>query len=81
LHHFSDSQPYFRIFSPMAQLQKFDKDCAYIKKWLPELKDIDNKIILNWDKKDIKLSNYPRPIIDFSKTSKRFIEEFKKLGS
>ena len=77
----TDSQPYFRIFSPMAQLQKFDKDCVYIKKWLPELKDIDNKIILNWDKKDIKLSNYPRPIIDFSKTSKRFIEEFKKLGS
>jgi len=74
----TDSQPYFRIFSPMAQLQKFDKDCVYIKKWIPELRDVDNKIILNWDKKEVSGINYPRPMVDFSTTSKRFIDEFKK---
>lgn len=74
----TDSQPYFRIFSPTAQLQKFDKDCEYIKKWIPELRNVDNKIILNWDKKEVVGINYPRPMVEFSKTSKRFIDEFKK---
>ena len=34
----ADSQPYFRIFNPWTQSEKFDKDCSYIKKWIPELK-------------------------------------------
>ncbi len=74
----TDSQPYFRIFSPMAQLQKFDKDCLFVKKWLPELKDIDNKIILNWDKNKTVIDKYSKPIVDFSETSERFIGVFAK---
>lgn len=73
----TDSQPYFRIFSPMAQLQKFDKDCLFIKKWIPELRNVDNKIILNWDKNNIQLDKYPKPIIDFSKTSAHFVASFR----
>jgi len=74
----TDSQPYFRIFSPTVQLKKFDKDCLYIKKWIPELKDIDNKIILNWEKKNnYNNINYTKPIIDFRITSKKFISIFK----
>jgi len=73
----TDSQPYFRIFSPSAQLLKYDKECLYIKKWIPELKDIDNKIIINWEKINNKYNiNYPKPIIDFKKTSKYFIYVF-----
>jgi len=74
----TDSQPYFRIFSPMAQLLKFDKDCSYVKKWIPELKNVDNKIILNWDKKNSthKNINYSEPIVDFGITSKRFVAAF-----
>jgi len=73
----TDSQPYFRIFSPMAQLQKFDKECLFIKKWIPELKDVDNKIILNWDKNENP--NYPKPIVDFSTSSKYFIQIFQNI--
>jgi len=72
----TDSQPYFRIFSPSAQLLKYDKDTLYIKKWIPELRDIDKKIILNWEKKQIDI-NYPKPIIDFKTSSKNFINIFK----
>lgn len=72
----TDSQPYFRIFSPTAQLVKFDKDCLFIKKWVEELSNVDNKIILNWEKKEANI-NYPRPIVDLRRTSKRFIEVFK----
>jgi deoxyribodipyrimidine photo-lyase len=74
----TDSQPYFRIFSPSAQLLKYDKECLYIKKWIPELRNIDNKIIHNWEKNNnYKEINYPIPIIDFKSTSKKFIEIFK----
>lgn len=74
----TDSQPYFRIFSPSAQLLKYDKECLYIKKWIPELRNIDNKIILNWEKNNkFEDINYPKPIIDFKITSKKFISIFK----
>jgi deoxyribodipyrimidine photo-lyase len=72
----SDSQPYFRIFSPSAQLKKFDKDCLYVKLWIEELRNVDNKIILNWEKNNNYNINYPKPIIDFKETSKRFIYWF-----
>lgn len=39
------SQPPFRYMSPWIQSAKFDKDCVYIKKWVPELKNVDNKVI------------------------------------
>jgi len=65
----ADSQPYFRIFSPKEQNKNFDPDCEYIKQWIPELKDVPVKDIINWDTeyvnyKDIK---YVKPICDFAK--------------
>jgi deoxyribodipyrimidine photo-lyase len=62
-----DAQPYFRIFNPWLQQKKFDPDCAYIKKWIPELKDVDNKTIHNWAHPKIpSINNYPKPIVDHS---------------
>jgi len=65
----ADSQPYFRIFNPWEQAKNFDTDCEYIKEWVPELKDVPVKDILNWETtytehKDIK---YPKPIVDYKK--------------
>lgn len=62
----TDAQPYFRIFNPWLQQRKFDPDCAYIKEWLPELKDLDKKIIHQWYKKTYHSSVllYPVPIVD-----------------
>ncbi len=61
-----DSQPYFRYFNPWIQSKKFDNNCEYIKKWIPELNNIDNEYIHKWNEfcnlyKNIK---YPCPIID-----------------
>ena len=75
----TDSQPYFRIFSPTLQMKRFDNNCDYIKKWIPELKDISNKIILNWETKQYPNINYPKPIIDTKETSKIFIKTFKDI--
>ncbi|MEQ1637470.1 MAG: deoxyribodipyrimidine photo-lyase [Methylococcales bacterium] len=58
-----DAQPYFRIFNPWLQQQKFDPECRYIYQWLPELKDVPVKTIQQWDKKHYTCA-YPAPVID-----------------
>jgi deoxyribodipyrimidine photo-lyase len=42
-----DAQPFFRIFNPWLQQKKFDPDCSYIKKWVPELTSLSNTEIHN----------------------------------
>jgi deoxyribodipyrimidine photo-lyase len=44
-------------------LKKWDKECLYIKKWLPHLSEVDNKILYNWDTKYIE-KMHPKPIFD-----------------
>ena len=78
----ADSQPYFRIFNPWTQSEKFDKDCIYIKKWIPELKELEPKVIHNWFKyyEEYKDEvNYPKPIVDHSKMRLETIEEYKNI--
>jgi deoxyribodipyrimidine photo-lyase len=69
-----DSMPSFRVFNPWRQAEKYDPDCEYIKKWIPELKDVSNKDILKWDEsyEKYKKIDYPKPIVDDIQ------EEFKK---
>lgn len=64
-----DSQPYFRIFNPWIQQKKYDPDCVYIKRWIPELKEISPALIHSWYKGAKTINNYPLPIIDHSKES------------
>lgn len=58
----ANAQPYFRTFNPFLQSAKFDKDTAYIKKWVPELRDLTAKDIHQWD--GIPGVDYPKPIVD-----------------
>jgi deoxyribodipyrimidine photo-lyase len=57
-----DAAPYFRIFNPSTQTEKFDKNLHYIKKWIPELNTFD----------------YPKPIIEHSFARNRALEVYKK---
>jgi deoxyribodipyrimidine photo-lyase len=58
-----DAQPYFRIFNPWLQQKKFDAECAYIKRWVPELTNYSPAIIHNWFKKPLTCG-YPPPMLD-----------------
>ena len=62
----ADAQPYFRIFNPWRQQEKYDKACTYIKQWIPELSDLKPRTIHHWYKSTPKESqiNYPKPIVD-----------------
>ena len=75
----TDAQPYFRIFNPWTQSENFDKDCEYIKKWIPELKDVENKHIHHWDKfcKEYDV-DYPEPIVDHKKERENTLKVYKK---
>ena len=42
----ADAAPYFRIFNPILQGEKFDKDGDYVKKWVHELKNVPKKFFL-----------------------------------
>ena len=74
-----DSQPWFRIFNPWLQQKKYDPDCKYTKKWIPELENIPVKDIHNWDKVEIKIS-YPSPIVDHKEESSHTKQVFKKFS-
>jgi len=77
----ADSQPYFRVMSPWKQGMDNDPDALYIKKWIPELKDIPAKDILNWDKSYSKYKDkidYPCPIVDYNIMRKEIILIYKK---
>lgn len=78
-----DAQPYFRVFNPMTQGQKFDPDGHYVRRWVPELAGLPAKHIHEpWTaprdvlaKAGVELGRtYPRPIVDHAEARQRFLE-------
>ena len=57
-----DAAPYFRVFNPSLQAQKFDPNCIYIKKWVPEFQEF----------------TYAAPIVNHEFARKRVLEVYKK---
>ena len=74
-----DPQPYFRVFNPYLQSKRFDKEAYYIKKWLPELRDIAPKFLHDetYLLKNL-IPNYPRPVVIHKEAANRAISLFKK---
>ncbi|MFB2539615.1 MULTISPECIES: deoxyribodipyrimidine photo-lyase [unclassified Acinetobacter] len=75
----TDSVPYFRVFNPISQSQRFDPQGQFIRKWLPELAHLDDKAI-HEPYKFLKVGqklNYPRPIVDLKSSRVRAIDAFK----
>lgn len=74
----TDSVPYFRIFNPVSQSQKFDAQGDYIRHWVPELAKCDAKQIHEpyANASTVEL-NYPRPIVDLKISRQRAISTFK----
>ncbi len=60
-----DAAPYFRIFNPTTQIQKFDKDLNYIKQWVPDFQEL----------------TYPKPIVDHKYARERCLETYKSAVS
>ncbi|MCB0115079.1 MAG: deoxyribodipyrimidine photo-lyase [Caldilineaceae bacterium] len=85
----TDAAPYFRIFNPVTQSEKFDADGAYIRRWVLELADVPEKYIhAPWtmpaaDQKRAKChigEDYPAPIVDHKAARQRTLDAYKVIG-
>ena len=74
----TDAAPYFRIFNPITQSTNFDKNGKFIKKFVPELKDLDKKVIHDPDSSLRRHLGYPEPILNLKESRLRAIEAFKE---
>jgi deoxyribodipyrimidine photo-lyase len=77
----ADAAPYFRIFSPIAQAQKFDASGRYIRRWLPELAKLpDEALAAPWEQPELlrRLApDYPvRPIVDLKASREAALEAY-----
>jgi deoxyribodipyrimidine photo-lyase len=81
----ADAAPYFRIFNPVLQGEKFDPDGAYVRRWVPELARLPDKFIHKpWLAPPLALAgagvtlgqNYPHPIVDHDLARKRALAAF-----
>ena len=73
----SDAQP----FNPYTQAKKHDSNAEYIKRWIPELADVDVKTILNWDDPKVReraAVKYDEPIVDTKGARERFAKRYKR---
>ena len=81
----ADAAPYFRIFNPILQGERFDPLGKYVKKWIPELSNIPKKFIhkpweLNEKIKDFELGKtYPKPIVIHEQARNAALEAFKSI--
>ena len=74
-----DAQPWFRIFNPILQSQKFDSDGKFIKKYIPELSAFDKKNIHEPHSK-FAPKNYPKPIIDHAIQRQKALKMFEHIN-
>lgn len=84
----ADAAPYFRIFNPMLQGEKFDPTGAYVREWVPELADLPNKWIhCPWQAPEEELrkagitlgKTYPKPIVDHETARDEALKAFASL--
>ncbi|PPC76093.1 deoxyribodipyrimidine photo-lyase [Pokkaliibacter plantistimulans] len=74
----TDAAPYFRIFNPVSQSEKFDPEGRFIRRFVPELAHLDNKTIHSpWLAG--KVANYPAPIVDHKFARQRVLDSFQAL--
>ena len=74
-----DAQPYFRIFNPWLQQAKFDPECSYIKRWVPELKDLSVKTINSLNSERPSRLEYPEPIVEHAFEKDVAIERYRAV--
>ena len=84
----ADAAPYFRVFNPTLQGSKFDPDGSYVRKWVPELAKLPDRLIhAPWTANPIELADagikldrdYPMPIVDHAMARNRALERYRNI--
>jgi deoxyribodipyrimidine photo-lyase len=77
----TDAVPYFRLFNPLSQAQRFDAEGRFIRHWLPELDGLDDRALHNPAALGglFGAAAYPPPIVDLASSRERALQAFKNL--
>jgi deoxyribodipyrimidine photo-lyase len=84
-----DAAPYFRIFNPVTQSKRFDAQGEYIRRWVPELRDLpDAAIHAPWEAKPAVLEHagvrlgdtYPKPLVDLGQSRKDALARYHRVS-
>ncbi len=75
----TDAAPYFRVFNPVLQGKKFDPAGDYVRRWVPELADLDAANIHEPWKQGERLDGYPAPIVDHAHERDVALAHYKSL--
>ena len=84
----ADASPYFRIFNPVSQGEKFDPKGAYVRHWVPELAGLPDKVIHKpWEASAAQLEDagvtlgetYPEPIVDHAMARQRALQSYEAV--
>jgi deoxyribodipyrimidine photo-lyase len=83
-----DAAPYFRVFNPITQGERFDPEGTYVRRWVPELVGLPNEWIHKpWEAPPLMLvaarvqlgANYPRPLVDHAEARRAALSAFQEM--
>jgi len=77
----TDAQPYFRVFNPMTQGERYDPDAEYVREYVPELDGVPADAVHEWHeldrgRREMLAPDYPAPIVDHSERREEAIAMF-----
>ena len=82
----TDAAPYFRVFNPVAQSKRFDPDGTYIRRWVPELRDVDGDAVHEPWAAEVDLFStedgriaYPDPIVDHDAERREALDRYDRV--
>jgi deoxyribodipyrimidine photo-lyase len=85
----ADAAPFFRVFNPVLQGQKFDPKGAYVREWVPALSKLPNNLVHQpWKATVAQLSEgnvtlgqtYPRPVVDHAKARQAALAAYRRIS-
>jgi deoxyribodipyrimidine photo-lyase len=75
----ADASPYFRIFNPVTQSRKFDAGGSYLRSYVPELAELDDRTVHEPWRNPEAASGYPEPLVGLQESRERALETYQRL--
>jgi deoxyribodipyrimidine photo-lyase len=77
----ADAAPYYRIFNPILQSAKFDEQGSYLRRWIPELKNVPlEHLHAPWEQPSVLIgTGYPKPIVDLAASRQRALNAYEVI--
>jgi deoxyribodipyrimidine photo-lyase len=78
----TDAAPFFRVFNPVVQGEKFDPNGDYVRQFVPELRDLRGKAVHRpWELPEGPPNGYPRPIVDHAEERRAALDRYEQVRS